>query len=405
MKALCFFEDEAADNFQPLTLTRPTADLRIGIMTIAEKWCRSMDIPYFRYAVKNYLIPLFKGNYPSDVDVEIWINSRYLPGERLVNAIKRLNINEGMAINGQVIAAKVNADPNERFRDLEKIRPRLTLQNSKRISVSSINRLWDILAINGSELVRDLNQLKQDFNWVDALPAHVIATQPEQLYIHPSATIEPGVIFVTDGGPIYVGKNVEIMAGSTLRGPLAICDHAKIKMGAKIYKNTTIGPYCKIGGEVKHCIFHSYSNKGHEGFTGNSIIGQWCNMGADTNTSNLKNNYSLLRLTDFKTRQQIQTDQQFIGTIMGDHCKTSINTMLNTGTLIGVSSNIFCSGFPPKCVSSFRWLGDTNQTYILDKAIDTMQKVMGRRDCSLTPEYKKMMETIFEQEMERLENL
>lgn len=404
MEALRFFDDKLADHFQPLTLTRPVADLRIGIFTIAEKWCRSLNIQRYAYHTQPHIQRLFMDSYPTteNVDTEIWINSRYLPNRKLINTIKQLNLNEGIAQNGTLIAGKIDAAGSDIEADLADIKQKLHIVSTENEYYSCLNRLWDMLAVNGSEIKRDLDLEKQDSNYTDLLPKHVIATEPSQLFLHSSAKVEPGVIFITDEGPIYIGENVHIMAGSMLRGPLSIGKGARIKMGAKIYKNTTIGPHCKIGGEVKHAIFHSYSNKGHEGFTGNSIIGQWCNMGADTNTSNLKNNYSLLRMTDYRTGNQIQTDQQFIGTIMGDHCKTSINTMLNTGTIIGVSSNIFCSRFPPKHVRSFRWLGDENQQYIFDKALETMHKVMERREFTLTSDYEKMMESIFKNDSKLL---
>jgi UDP-N-acetylglucosamine diphosphorylase/glucosamine-1-phosphate N-acetyltransferase len=189
------------------------------------------------------------------------------------------------------------------------------------------------------------------------------------------------------------------MAGALIRGPVAICEGATVNMGAKIYENTTIGPVCKVGGEINNCIFHSYSNKGHDGFAGNSVFGQWCNLGADTNTSNLKNNYSTIRITDWNTESEIETEQQFFGTVMGDHSTTAINTQLNTGTICGVNCNIFSADFPPKFIPSFSWVGsNVIKPYKFEKACVTMQAMMSRRDVEFTEEYKALMQHIFNAE-------
>jgi UDP-N-acetylglucosamine diphosphorylase/glucosamine-1-phosphate N-acetyltransferase len=198
-------------------------------------------------------------------------------------------------------------------------------------------------------------------------------------------------------GPVYIGEGAQIMANSVVRGPAAICEKSVIKMGAKIYEDTTIGPVCKVGGEVANVIFHSYSNKAHDGYAGNSVFGQWCNLGADTNTSNLKNNYSTVKVIDWRTKKEIDTGQQFIGTIMGDHSKTGINAMLNTGTLCGVCCNLFSDDYPPKFVPSFSWVsGNDIVPYHFEKAVEAMERMMQRRDVPLTPSYHRMMKAIFQ---------
>jgi UDP-N-acetylglucosamine diphosphorylase/glucosamine-1-phosphate N-acetyltransferase len=253
--------------------------------------------------------------------------------------------------------------------------------------------------LNGPQIQADIELLSVE---QASLPEYVIVDHENEVYVDPTAHIEPGVTIITEGKPVYIGPNAHVMAGSILRGPLAICERAVIKSGAKIYGKTSIGPVCKVGGEINNCIFHSYSNKGHDGFVGNSLFGQWCNLGADTNTSNLKNNYSPVRLTDWHSGESMDTGQQFIGTIMGDHSKTAINTMLNTGTICGVSSNIFSSGFPPKYIPSFSWMGGgERQLYRFDKAVETMERMMARRDVELTADYQRMMQQILVMESGR----
>lgn len=228
----------------------------------------------------------------------------------------------------------------------------------------------------------------------------VTAIKPANIFVAEGAVVEAGAILNASTGPVFIGPGARVECGAILKGPVAICEKATVKMGARVSEATTIGPLCKVGGEIMNSIFHSYSNKAHDGFVGNSVIGQWCNLGADTNTSNLKNNYSRIRLRDWLSGETIDTGIQFFGTVMGDHSKTAINTMLNTGTICGVSANIFTSGFPPKYIPSFSWLGDEGQTtYRLEKALEAMSAMMGRRDIELSDTYRKMIEHLFTHEI------
>jgi UDP-N-acetylglucosamine diphosphorylase/glucosamine-1-phosphate N-acetyltransferase len=259
-----------------------------------------------------------------------------------------------------------------------------------------LEHVWDLLSLNSFEISKDLpltglNSVQEagDKNYSGIY-------DPDNTYIGDNVVLEPGSHIIAKDGPVIILKDAHIEAGSILKGPVVIGAGTTVKMGGRVSDGTTIGPVCKVGGEVSNCIFHSYSNKAHDGFAGNSIFGQWVNLGADTNFSNLKNNYSTVRLTDWESRKEVETEQQFLGTVMGDHSKTAINSMLNTGTICGVSSNIFMGGFPPKYIPSFSWVGSAEYgEYEFGKAVDAMKAMMKRRDIDLRPEYEKMMYQIF----------
>lgn len=393
---LCFFEDEKLTTFHPLTLTRPTDDLRIGILTISEKWEQALHPSNIDRIVRPEFTGVFDDGKISTDEHCIWINSRYLPTEQLVTQINNLSEGQYLTYEDAIIAAKVDGQTSAQW--LDDGEPDFnTLFVLESNDFLSINNLWDLFQLNGREIVRDIELLEINNTVSGTVSEHAVLQKKDQIYIQEEATIEAGCVLNASKGPIFIGKNATIMSGSHIRGPVAVCENATIKMGAKIYEDTTIGPVCKVGGEVNNSIFHSYSNKGHDGFVGNSLIGQWCNLGADTNTSNLKNNYSTIRIPDWSDGQELETKQQFFGTVMGDHSKTAINTQLNTGTICGVSCNIFSNDFPPKLIPSFSWVGsNVIQTYRLDKALEAMEAMMARRDVFLTKEYKRMMRAIFD---------
>lgn len=397
---LCFFSDAKADNFLPLTLTRPVFELRLGILTIKEKWESHLKSIFTDGTFSYYLKELFKVSEINNAENCIWINSRYLPSKDLVDSI--LDLSEGevlLSVTGEVIATLLDGKKSSEIANSNAFDSAHSESKTFSSETLSIAHLWDLLSLNSSEIDRDISLLNpSSFTNREGL-AHCLIENADQIFISEEATVEPGCILIASAGPIYIGANATIEAGSILKGPVAICEGATIKMQARISDGTTVGPVCKVGGEVSNCIFHSFSNKGHDGFTGNSIFGQWCNLGADTNTSNLKNNYSEVKLFDWKTKKPATKGVQFLGTVMGDHSKTAINTMLNTGTICGVSSNIFSSGFPPKYIHSFSWLGtDDTQKYVFEKAIDAMNAMMGRRRVTLTDSYEKMMRVIFDAE-------
>jgi len=259
-----------------------------------------------------------------------------------------------------------------------------------------VEHTWDIFAKNGEAITRDFEMMTADRE-SQPIPKNVIALNESQIFIEEGATVHYSHLNATDG-PIYIGKNSEVMEGSLIRGPFALCEHGGIKMAAKIYSGTTVGPYCKVGGEVNNSVLMGYSSKGHDGFLGNSVLGEWCNIGADSNNSNLKNNYAPVKLWDYETGRFANTGLQFCGLMMGDHSKCGINTMFNTGTVIGVATNIFGSGFPRNFVPSFSWGGASGfVTHQPHKAFETAKIAMARRDIELTEEDEAILTHVFEE--------
>ncbi len=395
---ICFFEDSLFSHFHPLTLTRPADDLRVGVLTIAEKWETALSADKTARVLREELKQVFGQGSLEPAKPCIWINSRYLPTPGAVQQIRRLDTGSCLKAGSTVIAANVEGAQSVEW--LASNQPDFnSLFVLETEDFTSIEYLWDLFQMNGLQIKRDLEWLDLDTFYGEGISGHAVLENETEIYVEEGAVVEAGCILDARKGPVYIGEDATVMAGSILRGPVAICKGATVKAGAKIYEDTTIGPVCKVGGEVNNCIFHSYSNKAHDGFTGNSVFGQWCNLGADTNTSNLKNNYSTVRITDWVNQEETETNQQFFGTVMGDHSKTAINTQLNTGTVCGVSCNIFSGDFPPKFIPSFSWVGsNVIQTYHLDKALETMEAMMARRNIELTEGYKKMMKSIFEQE-------
>ncbi|MEX0905620.1 MAG: putative sugar nucleotidyl transferase [Balneolaceae bacterium] len=396
---VCFFEDEYLENFHPLTLTRPVYDLRIGIFTLGEKWKQALkSTQTITGTLRQHLKGVFSEIDPKSVKNSVlWINPRFIPVESLINSVKDLSAGEALMNGDELIAALVSPDIHQQWY-LKNIN--LKGFHKKEYSGDTlivVENSWELFQLNGSQIIHDVQLLQQKpIKDTSAFP-HAVFMNPDQIYVEEGAIIEPGAMLLASEGPIYVGKNAHIMANSVVRGPSAICENSVVKMGAKIYKDTTVGPVCKVGGEISNVIFHSYSNKAHDGYAGNSVFGQWCNIGADTNTSNLKNNYSTVKVMDWKTNKEIDTGQQFIGTIMGDHSKTGINSMLNTGTLCGVCCNLFSDGYPPKYVPSFSWVSGQNIVpYHFEKAVDAMEKMMDRRSVKLTQPYFRMMKALFQ---------
>jgi len=394
---LCFFTDEYSSNFKPLSLTRPLDDFRLGILTLREKWIKLLKPNCWVRQVENHLSEIFpKGEILNNLDC-IWINSRFLPNAALIKSIQSFSLNDALVWNDQLIACKITAESTKECLASEQIPSNLNIIQSSD-DPKSIKFFWDILAHNADQIAYDITLLSPSFPKKVVNNKSVIIENKEQVFIHESAHIEPNCILIATDGPIYIGPQAVIEAGAILRGPVAVCEKAEIKMAARIFNGTTVGPVCKVGGEVNNCIFHSYSNKAHDGFTGNSIIGQWSNFGANTNTSNLKNNFSLIKLPHWDSGNLYEGGVQFFGTVFSDFSKTAINTRLNTGTICGVSSNIFCSGFPKKIIPSFTWLGEDSTIYDFDKAINAMEAMMKRRGVDLTQEYLRMMRFIFNSE-------
>jgi len=363
---------------------------------MSEKWSLTLDIGIITRNLKDHRKEVYKTELPDEAHSFLWVNPRVLPDQHISSNILLLNSGEYLVSDELVIAAKV--PPETHFKWIEN---KPVFSSLKKLHVNRsperFSNLWDLISMNGSEIVHDINRLGN----LEPIGenSHFTITGEHGVLSDENVEIEPGVVFITNDGPIVLQDNSKIMANSVIRGPSVICRGSTVKTGAKIYKNTTIGPVCKVGGEIDNCIFHSYANKAHDGFTGNSIFGQWTNLGADTNTSNMKNNYSKIAITDFHTAEKTDTDRQFFGTVLGDHSKTAINTMLNTGSICGVSSNILSSGFPPNHIRSFTWISDKNKTtYTFEKAVETMKIMMARRNVALTDNYIEMMKAIFESE-------
>ena len=368
----------------PLTFTRSVAEIRTGIYSLKERWEKWLGEKSF-IATQKYL----SERYPPLIEEDnerILINPAYIPDDKLIKAIK--NLREGQClIQGRDIIAKYEKKNKEKERSIPYIsyyHPLVHLKNP-----------WDIFLKNDQILKADFKQLKENRKSIFSLDESNHAFQKEDIFIEEVAYIECSTLNARNG-PIYIGNDVHIMEGSHLRGPLAIGRGTQINMGTKIYGATTIGPFCKVGGEIRNSVFFSYSNKAHDGFLGQSVIGEWCNLGAGTTSSNLKNNYSKVRVWSYHEKKYIFTDLQFCGVIMGDHCKTAINTSLNTGTVSGVAAQIFGCGFPPKYIPSFCWGGIQNTKISnLEKVFETATNMMERRGLSFSKVEKRILEKLF----------
>lgn len=380
--------DTNHQNLKPLTYTRPVAELRIGILTIAEKWSQRLGLPV-SYCTEDYLQPKFP--YVSSHD-QLVIASGILPDNDLLEHIGKLDMNQSLVADGSFLAARIGNGNDklaiESFQSLSKIQYPLPYRE--------VTHPWHLFAWNGEEL-------KKDFELLTAGRQSMMIDDTNRVVGHQNVFIEEGAlvrfsIINAETGPVYIGTGAEIMENCVVRGPFAMLPGSVLKMGAKIYGPTTIGPACKVGGEVNNCVFQGYSNKGHDGFLGNSVIGEWCNLGADTNNSNLKNNYDEVRIWNYAQDHFIKTGLQFCGLIMGDHSKCGINTMFNTGTVVGVSANIFGSGFPRNLVPSFAWGGSGGfSEFKLNKALDVVQRVYERRNKRLEQAEIDILTHIYEQ--------
>jgi len=377
-----FFDDKAWHNLLPLTYTRPIAEIRVGILTISEKWKKHLT-GTFSYLTQDYLAEKFTLNIEPN---NILINGSVCPSIELLKAIEILPENTFLTKGDILIAAKINSSEIKTFlSEADKIN-----QTGFDGEILKISFPWEIFKNNGQAIISDFELLTKG-RISQPLGETNRAIQHENIFIEEGAS----VLFATlnaSTGPIYIGKDAEIMEGSIVRGPFALCEHSALKMGAKIYGPTTIGPHSKVGGEINNSVIFGFSNKAHDGFLGNSVLGEWCNLGADTNNSNLKNNYEEVKLWSYPQERFIKTGLQFCGLIMGDHSKCGINTMFNTGTVVGVSANIFGDGFPRNFVPSFSWGGAGGfQQYATNKAIDVAEKVYARREMPLTETDKNIL--------------
>ncbi len=387
------FDDERFHHFLPLTHSRPVSELRCGIFTMREKWQHISGLPV-HYITQKYLQEKFPLELSQD---NICINSGLFPNKQVTEAILTLKRGECLMHENQLLAARINFETAEKF-NIEDI-----LLNCSQVQFTGefkmLSSLWDIFSYNDTAIRDDFERITRGrFSQKISGTNKIIGNN---IFIEEGAKIECAIIN-TDTGPVYIGKNAEIMEGSIIRGPFAMGENAVLKMGAKIYGATTLGPGCKAGGEVSNAVFIANSNKAHDGFIGNAVIGEWCNLGADTNNSNLKNNYEEVKLWNEYKKSFVKTGLQFCGLIMGDHSKCGINTMFNTGTVIGFSCNIYGAGFPRNFIPSYSW-GSANgfMEYQLKKATETAGKVFERRHIPFTVIEERLFEAIYNNTQEQ----
>lgn len=377
------FDGETRNSLLPFTYTRPVAEIRIGILTLREKWEKHLGLTTTTIT-EEYL----EAKYPMvEMEENIMINASFLPTKELVAQIKNLKANEAI-FKGDDVIAFFTTDSQE------EINFEAYHQYDFDEELLQVKNTWDIFSMNDKAIQQDFDLLTEA-RTSQPIPAGVQAVNPENIFIEEGAKLTFATLNAADG-PIYIGENAEIMEGVVIRGALAMCENSVLKLGAKVYGATTIGPFCKVGGEVNNSVLFGYSSKGHDGFLGNSVIGEWCNLGADTNNSNLKNNYAPVRLWDYNTGRFVKTGLQFCGLMMGDHSKCGINTMFNTGTVIGVSVNIFGSGFPRNFVPSYSWGGASGFTeYKTNKVFEVAKVVMQRRGITFDVKDQAILEHVF----------
>ena len=378
------FDSDVRNSLLPFTYTRPVADIRIGILTIREKWEF-----FLGFTTTTITEEYLEDKYPMvELENNILINASFLPTQNLVNQIRKLSKNQAIFQDDQIIAfftsdtqENVDFDSYEQIEFLD--------------DLIQIKQTTDIFLLNDKAIQADFNLITKG-RVSEPIPEGVHVVDKENIFIEKGASITFSSLNASKG-PIYIGKDSEIMEGSLVRGPFALGENSILKMGAKVYGATTLGPYCKVGGEINNSVLFGYSSKGHEGFLGNSVLGEWCNIGADSNTSNLKNNYAEVKLWNYDDERFINTGLQFCGLMMGDHSKCGINTMFNTGTVIGVSANIFGAGFPRNFIPSFSWGGVAGfTTYHMNKVIEVAKVVMKRRALELSQLDKNILQHVFE---------
>jgi UDP-N-acetylglucosamine diphosphorylase/glucosamine-1-phosphate N-acetyltransferase len=360
--------------FAPLTLSRPVGNLRMGIYTNDERWERLLPECEVGFITESYL----QEKFPV-LETSLRINAQVIPNEELAAAVYALEEGCSLYWNGLFVAENGVASTKIEFKGDVPI---------------VIEHRWDLFEKNNAAISLDFHLITEERKSQKLSKTNTLIGPSNLLFIEKGAIIE-GCTLNTNHGPIYIGENAEIMEGSMIRGSFVLCEEAVVKMGAKIYGATTIGPHCRVGGEVSNVIFYAYSNKGHDGFLGNSILGEWCNLGADTNSSNLKNNYSLVSSYNYETKGIEASEVQFMGLCMGDHSKSAINTMFNTATVVGFAVNVFSDAFPPKHLPSFTWLAEKEQTvFQLEKAIQAAKAMMDRRHVECTEADIKIFETL-----------
>ncbi|EAZ80287.2 GlmU family protein [Algoriphagus machipongonensis] len=386
MDNLLLFDDPAIrGSLLPFTFTRPVADIRIGILKISEKWqaYSKAEVSYF---TQKYL----QDKFPRSSGDHLAVNGAWLPGEKEVALLSSLKKNQSLYFGKILLASHISSEEKK----LDSAKEKEVVQID--FEPMLLQKTWNIFQFNGAQIISDYHIITHGRVSEKLSDPFTKVYAPENIFIEEGANVKAAVLNA-ENGPIYIGKNAEIQEGALIRGPFALCEGSTVNMGAKLRGDTTVGPFSKVGGEISNSVFFGYSNKGHDGFLGNSVIGEWCNMGADTNTSNLKNNYASVKLWDYTKGSFSNTGLQFCGLMMGDHSKCGINTMFNTGTVVGVGANIYGGGFPRNFIPSFAWGGSEGySTYQFLKFKETAELVMGRRKVPWTKKDEEILQWIFE---------
>jgi UDP-N-acetylglucosamine diphosphorylase/glucosamine-1-phosphate N-acetyltransferase len=398
---LCIFEDEHSTRLNPLTLTRPVYELRCGISLLREKIARRFSGGRLHLFCRSYLAEVVRESLP-DVPVNqkpdapcLFINGRFILGEKLPSLGSQEAVWKN---NGEVAMALISKARLSAFSpDKDGTIPTAWFDGLpvEEIAGTFIRYPWDLVHHNPEQIRRDFAYFNRGGQILGKIYPNVTLLEEKNIYLGAGAKIKPGAVLDAEDGPIFIDEGATIMANASLQGPLFVGANSAIKMGAKIYEGTSIGEVCKVGGEVEESIIHSYSNKQHEGFLGHAYLGQWVNLGADTNNSDLKNNYGTVKV--YVNGEMVDSGLLFVGLTMGDHAKCGINTMFNTGTVVGVMSNVFGAGYPDKFIPSFTWGGIENmELYDLDKALEVARRVMARRKINLSAAQEKMLRKVFD---------
>jgi UDP-N-acetylglucosamine diphosphorylase/glucosamine-1-phosphate N-acetyltransferase len=382
------FDDQSRNNLLPLTFMRPVAEIRFGILTIREKWER-----YLKTTTSTLTESYLSAKFPIVKEkTNILINGSVCPTPQLIKEINALKPNQTLVTSDTIIALNINEEDLDDTGDMD-----ITGidEIETRAEFMKLNESWDIFSKNGQAIADDFKLITKGRKSQPISDTNRVVS-PENIFIEKGAKVEFAIINAS-AGPVYIGKDAEIMEGAVIRGPFVLCEHGVVKMAAKIYGPTTIGPWSKVGGEINNSVIFGYTNKAHDGFLGNSVIAEWCNLGADTNNSNLKNSYDNVKLWSYPQATFIDTDLQFCGLIMGDHSKTGINTMFNTGTVVGVNANVFGPGFQRNFIPSFSWGGTSGfHIYDIKKAMKVAEAVFARRDKAFDETEKEILINVFE---------
>jgi UDP-N-acetylglucosamine diphosphorylase/glucosamine-1-phosphate N-acetyltransferase len=389
MNYILFDDQHVRTSLLPLTFTRPVSEIRVGICTITEKW------EQFLGSRMSFLTqPYLQEKYPQVNSAnDLFINGAVCPDETLVSAVSALRKGDRL-MHGDILIAYRPEELPETLTDIDQI-PDVTIHTHHQ-HITIIRDLCDIFSSTGEQIRADFNRVTAGRKSQPITDAHTAVYNPSQIFIEEGVEMKACIINA-DSGPVYIGRNVQLHEGATVRGPVAIGEGSVLNMGCKLRPDTTIGPYCKIGGEVSNSVVFGFSNKSHDGFMGNSVLGEWCNLGADTNTSNMKNDYGTVKQWSYQEQGMRDTGRQFCGLVMGDHSKAGINTMFNTGTVVGISSNLFGGDFPPKYVPSFSWGGAGGmEVYHPDKALEVADRALQRRGKRLSEADRHILSTVYE---------